>query len=133
MKLSEHFTLQEMTVSQIAARRGWDNTPDADQTANLLRLAAFLEKVRVALGGKPISITSGYRCKKLNENIGSKETKPALFWLRGRYSCFWYDPSPSLRDYYKIKIRVRPSNFGVRQLDSHLNSDDRIQMQEKTN
>jgi hypothetical protein len=79
MKLSEHFTLQEMTVSQIAARRGWDNTPDADQTANLLRLAAFLEKVRVALGGKPISITSGYRCKKLNENIGSKETSQHCF------------------------------------------------------
>ena len=30
MKLSEHFTLQEMTASEVAERLGWDNTPNAD-------------------------------------------------------------------------------------------------------
>jgi hypothetical protein len=50
MKLSEHFTLDEMTASDAAQRRGWDNTPNADHTANLMRLAAFLERVRVVLG-----------------------------------------------------------------------------------
>ena len=74
MKLSEHFTLQEMTASEVAARRGWDNTPEPIHTANLVRLAAFLEKVRVALGNKRISITSGYRCKQVNDAIGSKDT-----------------------------------------------------------
>lgn len=74
MKLSEHFTLQEMTASDVAARRGWDNTPEPIHTANLVRLAAFLEKVRVALGNKRISITSGYRCKQVNDAIGSKDT-----------------------------------------------------------
>lgn len=81
MKLSPHFTLQEMTASDVAARRGWDNTPNADHTANLLRLAAFLERIRVVLGNKPISITSGYRCKLVNESIGSKETS------QHRYGC----------------------------------------------
>lgn len=74
MKLSPHFTLQEMTASDVAARRGWDNTPNADHTANLLRLAAFLEKVRITLWNKPITITSGYRCKQVNDAIGSKDT-----------------------------------------------------------
>jgi hypothetical protein len=79
MKLSEHFTLQEMTASDAAQRRGWDNTPNADHTANLMRLAAFLERVRVVLGNKPISITSGYRCKLVNDSVGSKDTSQHRF------------------------------------------------------
>ena len=79
MKLSEHFTLEEMTVSEAAARHGWDNTPNADHTANLMRLAAFLERVRIVLGNKPISITSGYRCKLVNDSVGSKDTSQHRF------------------------------------------------------
>jgi hypothetical protein len=79
MKLSEHFTLDEMTASDAAQRRGWDNTPNADHTANLMRLAAFLERVRVVLGNKPISITSGYRCKLVNDSVGSKDTSQHRF------------------------------------------------------
>lgn len=79
MKLSEHFTLDEMTASDAAQRRGWDNTPNADHAANLMRLAAFLERVRVVLGNKPISITSGYRCKLVNDSVGSKDTSQHRF------------------------------------------------------
>jgi hypothetical protein len=79
MKLSEHFTFDEMTASDAAQRRGWDNTPNADHTANLMRLAAFLERVRVVLGNKPISITSGYRCKLVNDSVGSKDTSQHRF------------------------------------------------------
>ena len=81
MKLTEHFTLEELTASEVASRRGWDNTPNSDHTANLLRLAGFLERVRIVLGNKPISITSGYRCKLVNESVGSKETS------QHRYGC----------------------------------------------
>ena len=45
MQLSEHFTLAELTNSETAARNGWDNTPNADELANLKRLAEFLEEV----------------------------------------------------------------------------------------
>jgi hypothetical protein len=79
MKLSEHFTLDEMTASDAAQRRGWDNTPNADHTANLMRLAAFLERVRIVLGNKPISITSGYRCKLVNDSVGSRDTSQHRF------------------------------------------------------
>ena len=73
MKLSEHFTLEELTVSTTAARKGWDNTPNATEIANLTRVAGLLEQVR-ALFNLPIVVNSGYRCKILNDYIGSKDT-----------------------------------------------------------
>lgn len=73
MNLSEHFSLEELTASEMASRHDWDNTPTALEIANLVRLASLLEKVR-RLIGKPIIINSGYRSKKLNDAIGSKDT-----------------------------------------------------------
>lgn len=73
MRLSPNFTLQELTVSTTAARKGWDNTPNATEIANLTRVAGVLEQVR-ALFNLPIVVNSGYRCKILNDYIGSKDT-----------------------------------------------------------
>ena len=73
MKLSQHFTLEELTVSTTAARKGWDNTPNATETTNLVRVALLLEQVR-ALFNKPIVVNSGYRSKVVNDYIGSKDT-----------------------------------------------------------
>jgi hypothetical protein len=42
--------------------------------ANLVRLAAFLEQVKTALGGKPVMINSGFRSKQVNDSVGSKDT-----------------------------------------------------------
>ncbi|MCY1413690.1 Peptidase M15 [compost metagenome] len=69
MKLTPYFTLQEMILSETAARKGIDNTPSADIINNLQRLAEFLEHVR-ALVGRPILVTSGYRSPQLNQAIG---------------------------------------------------------------
>ena len=46
MNLTEHFTLEELTASEIGARKGIDNTPGPFVQQNLLRLAKFLEEVR---------------------------------------------------------------------------------------
>ena len=73
MNLSPNFTLDELTVSQTAARNGWDNTPTASEIANLTRLADLLEQVRTAIG-KPILINSGYRSKKVNDAVGSRDS-----------------------------------------------------------
>ncbi len=73
MQISEHFTLQELTVSELAARNGWDNTPSANELENLKRLADLLERVR-ALLGKPIVINSAYRSKQVNDAVGSKDS-----------------------------------------------------------
>ena len=73
MKLTEHFTLQELTHSDAAVRHGWGNNPDANEINNLTRLAELLEQVRKVIG-KPILINSGYRSKQVNDSVGSKDS-----------------------------------------------------------
>lgn len=73
MQLSQHFTLEELTHSDLASRKGWDNTPNDQEMANLKRLANFLEAVRTILG-KPIFINSGFRSKAVNDAVGSKDS-----------------------------------------------------------
>ena len=70
-QLSEHFTLEELTHTD---HRQFDNTPNDSELANLTRLAAFLEDVKAALGGKPVMINSAFRCKQVNDAVGSKDT-----------------------------------------------------------
>ena len=62
-----------MTVSEIGARKGLDNTPNATEISNLVRTALLLEQVR-ALLKKPIIINSAYRSKAVNDAVGSKDT-----------------------------------------------------------
>ena len=73
MNLSENFTLEEMTVSDIGARKGLDNTPNATEIANLVRTAALLEQLR-AIIKKPIKVNSAFRSKAVNDAVGSKDT-----------------------------------------------------------
>ena len=73
MQLSEHFTLEELTRSEVAERKGLDNTPNASEIANLARLAALLEQVRSLLN-KPIMLNSGFRSKPVNDSVGSKDS-----------------------------------------------------------
>ena len=70
-KLTEHFTLEELTHTD---HREFDNTPNDAEKANLERLAAFLEEVKTVLGGKPIMINSAFRCKQVNDAVGSKDS-----------------------------------------------------------
>jgi len=71
MQLSEHFSLEELTHTD---HREFDNTPNEQELANLKRLAAFLEEVKTVLGGKPIMVNSAFRCKQVNDAVGSKDT-----------------------------------------------------------
>lgn len=73
MNLTKHFTLQEMTASEVGARRGFDNTPNATELANLVRTAELLEEVR-ALLSKPILVNSAFRSKQVNDAVGSRDT-----------------------------------------------------------
>lgn len=73
MNLSPHFTLEELTASQEAARRGIDNTPTPSVVERLRHTALGLEAVRIRLCA-PIIVTSGFRCLALNRIIGSQDT-----------------------------------------------------------
>lgn len=70
VKLTEHFTLEEMTVSQ---HRDIDNTPTPGIIDNLKKTAAIMEQVRYLLDA-PITVTSGYRSPALNNAIGGSST-----------------------------------------------------------
>lgn len=73
LKISEHFTYQELVRSQTAARRGIKNIPNMQQIENARRVAKEIEKLRSAMGGIPVTPSSWFRCKKLNTAIrGSK-------------------------------------------------------------
>lgn len=74
MNLSEHFTLEELTASETAARNGWDNSPNLNELSNLKRLAEFLEQVKGVVGGKPVMINSAFRSKLVNDAVGSKDS-----------------------------------------------------------
>ena len=73
-KLSEHFTYEELTRSDAAARLGVENTPNDAEIENLKRLAELLEEVKKAVGGKAVMINSGFRSKPVNDAVGSKDT-----------------------------------------------------------
>lgn len=74
MNLSKHFTLEELTASDAATRRGIDNTPDEATVQNLVQLCnTILEPMRMRLG-KPIFISSGYRSPEVNALIGGSRT-----------------------------------------------------------
>jgi uncharacterized protein YcbK (DUF882 family) len=69
--MTPHFTFAELTHTD---HRSLDNTPNAQELANLQRLAEFLETVKTTLGNKPIMINSAFRSKAVNDAVGSKDT-----------------------------------------------------------
>ena len=65
-----HFTIEELYASRRAKELGIDNKPTIQKMINLVYLAAYvLEPLRVAMN-EPITISSGYRCEKLNKAVG---------------------------------------------------------------
>jgi hypothetical protein len=83
-QLTAHFSLEELTHTD---HRELDNTPTTAEHCiidgkevivnayeNLPRLAAFLEQVKVLLGGKAIFVNSGFRSHAVNTAVGSKDT-----------------------------------------------------------
>ena len=73
-KLSEHFTLGEMTKS--SSHPEVYNIPSHEAIANLKRVCGWLEVLRkrynekYGVGEEPIRINSGYRSPQLNKKIG---------------------------------------------------------------
>lgn len=66
----KYFTLKELTKSSTAERLKIDNTPSAAVVKNLTALVdKVLDPLR-ELYGKPIYISSGYRCPRLNKAVG---------------------------------------------------------------
>jgi zinc D-Ala-D-Ala carboxypeptidase len=78
MKLSQHFTLHELTRSDTALRLGIDNSLPPQLTNKALETAHMMERIRTYLSelaskDVPIVVTSGYRSPALNTAIGGAE------------------------------------------------------------
>lgn len=66
----KYFTMNELTASATAKRLGIPNVPTWREAENLrLLVENVLDPLREAWGA-PIIVTSGFRCKMLNEMIG---------------------------------------------------------------
>ena len=70
----KHFTLRELIKSDTAIRKGIKNVPNRQEEQNLNTLVdKILDPLREAYG-KPIIVTSGFRCDELNRLIGGSKT-----------------------------------------------------------
>ena len=65
----KYFTIKELTNSSTAKKLGIDNTPTPEIRVKLNTLISALDKIREQYG-KPIIVTSGYRCPELNRAVG---------------------------------------------------------------
>ena len=84
---SPHFSLDELTFSETAARKGIDNTPSDDVLDNLYKTAMEMENVRELLNNNPILVSSGYRSLSVNELLGSKPTSAHTRGLAVDFTC----------------------------------------------
>ena len=82
MKLSEHFTLGELTVTKVKTADG--NIPSHVAIENLKRVCEWLEHLRAQYnllysdGSHPIIINSGYRSETVNKRVGGSPTSNHL-------------------------------------------------------
>ena len=74
----KYFTFDELIHSDTADRLGIDNSPACDAIDNLYGLVTnVLDRLR-SEWGRPIIVTSGYRCKELNAAVGGTRNSQHL-------------------------------------------------------
>ena len=76
--ITKNFSMEELVASNTARMKGIDNTPDKEVEARLVQLAQQVLQPLRNRYGKPIKISSGYRCKTLNKAIGGVSTSQHL-------------------------------------------------------
>jgi zinc D-Ala-D-Ala carboxypeptidase len=74
MKLTNNFSLAEMTKSDTALRLDMDNTPGPEEIDNMTRLCeCVLQPVRNHFG-KGVKVNSGFRHPNVNAKVGGSKT-----------------------------------------------------------
>lgn len=86
MKKIKYFKLSEFINSVTAKRQQIDNIPSFEVVDNLNRLADYLDGIREKYG-KPIFISSGYRCPLLNQAVGGVANSQHLKGLAADLIC----------------------------------------------
>lgn len=70
----KYFTIEELTHSATATAKKIDNTPGLQEEANLKALVEYILDPLREKYGKPIVVTSGYRCPELNVLLKGSKT-----------------------------------------------------------
>lgn len=70
----KYFTMGEFIRSDTAQRLGIDNRCRLENAVNIKRLVHHVLDPLRERYGKPIRVTSGYRCKALNDAVGGSKT-----------------------------------------------------------
>lgn len=73
MNLSDHFSFEEATHSDTAIAHNLNNTPQPTTLQVMKQTAFCMERVRAALGNKPLHINSWYRSPEVNKVVGGVE------------------------------------------------------------
>ena len=71
--MAKYFKVAEMLKSETADKNNIQNIPSAEIEQNIEELLEVLDGLREHYG-KPIKITSGYRCTELNKLVGGSPT-----------------------------------------------------------
>lgn len=71
--MAKYFTVAEMLKSETADKNKIQNIPSVEVQQNIEELLEVLDDLR-EFYGKPIKITSGYRCSELNRLVGGSPT-----------------------------------------------------------
>lgn len=73
-QLSKNFTYEELVRSSTATAKKIKNVPNAEEKENLKKLCQnILQPIRQQYG-KPITVSSGYRSRLLNQAVGGAKT-----------------------------------------------------------
>lgn len=92
-----YFSIHELTRSATAQRLGIDNTPTAAVKKNLEALVKYILDPLRKEYGKPIIVTSGYRCPRLNKLVGGSATSQHVFGQAADIRCVSGDLSGNKR------------------------------------
>ena len=111
----KHFTLEELTRSTTASLRGIDNTPSAEAIGCLEQLVEhILDPLREAWG-KPIHVNSGYRCPRLNKEVGGS---PSSQHIKGQAADITTgNPTDNRRLYHLLSTQNLPVDQAINEHD----------------
>lgn len=73
MKLTPHFTLEELCYTSVKEFKKTNLKQAKDNLGKMYMLAGFAERVREIIG-QPLIVSSGYRCSELNKYLGGVAT-----------------------------------------------------------
>lgn len=102
--MSRFFTRQELLASYVAQERGISNALPERLTLNFEVLLAGLERTRAYLG-KPMIISSGYRCPELNRLVGGSDRSQHMVAQAADFTCPQFgDPQDVARALLKARF-----------------------------